>query len=79
VVVAEQKGARLQLSVADPKQQQATLELTVARPVGALLSASPGVTVLATAPQLRLRIDTARAAGSGYSATFALPLVSTSK
>jgi len=78
-VVVEQKGARLQLSVADPTQQQATLELTVARPVGALLSASPGVTVLATAPQLRLRIDTARAAGSGYSATFALPLVSTSK
>jgi hyaluronate lyase len=79
VVVAEQKGARLHLSVADPTQQQATLELTVARPVGVLLSASPGVTVLATAPQLRLRIDTAHAAGSGCSATFALPLVSATK
>jgi hypothetical protein len=33
----------------------------------------------ASAPQLRLRIDTMRAAGSGFSATFALPLVSTSK
>jgi hyaluronate lyase len=33
-VVVEQNGARLQLSVADPTQQQAALELTVARPVG---------------------------------------------
>lgn len=78
VVLAESAG-QVRLSVADPTQQQATLELTVARPVGALLSASLGVTVLASAPQLRLRIDTAHAAGSGYSATFALPLVSAGK
>ncbi|MTV40973.1 polysaccharide lyase 8 family protein [Duganella radicis] len=79
VVVAEAgadawAGGQLRISAADPTQKQQAVELTVARPVGALLSASPGVTVLATAPRLRLRIDTARAAGSGHSATFALPL-----
>lgn len=74
VVVAEHDG-RLNVSVADPTQQQAALELTVARATGPVLSAAPGVTVLATAPQLRLRIDTARAAGAGFAASFA-PLVS---
>lgn len=73
-VVLVEEGGRLHLTAADPTQNQQTVELTVARPVGALLTASAGVTVLATAPQLRLRIDTERAAGSGYSATFALPL-----
>ncbi|RZT11323.1 hyaluronate lyase [Duganella sp. CF402] len=78
-VVLAEEGGRLRLSAADPTQSQAAIELTVARPVGAVLSAVPGVTVLQTMPQLRLRIDTARAAGSGYTATFALPLVSGSK
>jgi hyaluronate lyase len=78
-VVLTEEGGRLRLSAADPTQSQAAIELTVARSVGAVLSAAPGVTVLQTAPQLRLRIDTARAAGSGYTATFALPLVSGSK
>ena len=78
VVLAEQ-GGHLRLSAADPTQSQAALELTVMRPVGAVLSAAPGVTVLQTTPQLRLRIDTARAAGSGYTVTFALPLVSGDK
>ncbi|MYM23802.1 hypothetical protein GTP46_14200 [Duganella sp. FT135W] len=75
-VVLMEEGSWLHVSAADPTQSQATLELTVARATGPVLTATPGVTVLATAPQLRLRINTAGAAGSGYSATFALPLVS---
>jgi hyaluronate lyase len=78
-VVLAEDGGQLRLSVSDPTQQQQAIELTVARPVSAMLTAAPGVTVLQTAPQLRLRIATARAAGSGYAATFALPLVSGSK
>lgn len=78
-VVLVEEGGRLILSAADPTQKQPAIELAVARPVGAVLSAAPGVTVLQTAPQLRLRIDTARAAGSGSTATFALPLVSGGK
>jgi hyaluronate lyase len=72
VVVAEE-GGRLRLSVADPTQLLDSLELTVARPVSAALSADPGVTVLSSAPRLRLRIDTAQAAGRSYAAEFSLP------
>jgi len=71
-VVLAEKGGRLRLSVADPTQEQQSLELTVMRPVQSLLSATPGVTVLATAPQLKLRIATAHAAGSAFQAEFAL-------
>lgn len=71
-VVLAQQGGRLRLSVADPTQQQQTLELSLAQPVAGIVAAVPGVTVLSTAPQLRLRIDTARAAGSGFSAEFSL-------
>lgn len=78
LVLAEADG-RLSLSAADPTQKQAAIDITVARAVGPMLSAAPGVTVLQSAPQLRLRIDVARAAGSGYTATFALPLVSGGK
>ncbi|HEX8603920.1 MAG TPA: polysaccharide lyase 8 family protein [Pseudoduganella sp.] len=71
-VVLAEEGGRLRLSVADPTQRQTTLELSIARPVAATLSAGPGVTVLATAPRLRLRIDTARAAGRAFAASFAV-------
>lgn len=72
VVLVERDG-RLLLSVADPTQRQQALEVMVARPVAATLSAAAGVTVLATAPQLRLRIDTAGAAGRTFLAEFSLP------
>jgi hyaluronate lyase len=72
VVVAEE-GGQLRLSVAEPTQRQGSVELTLARPVAATLSADPAIAVLATAPRLRLRIDTAKGAGRGYAAVFSLP------
>jgi hyaluronate lyase len=72
VLLAEQNG-RLRLSLADPTQGQATLELTVARPVAGVITLGPGMTLLASAPHLRLRIETAGAAGSSFHAEFSLP------
>ena len=60
----------LQLAVADPTQQGKQLELTLAQPVGPLLSADPGVEVLETAPRLRLRLHTADLAGASLHAAF---------
>lgn len=78
-LVLTEDGKNLRLSAADPTQNQQSLELSIARPVAAVLSIPAGVTVLATTPQLRLRIDTRQAAGASYSATFALPLVAEGK
>jgi hyaluronate lyase len=70
-VVVESAAQRLRLVVAEPTQRESSLELALSQPVGTLLSASAGVTVLQTAPWLRLRIDTARAAGSAFQVEFA--------
>ncbi|MCS0657145.1 polysaccharide lyase family 8 super-sandwich domain-containing protein [Massilia terrae] len=58
------------IAVADPTQGQDTLDITLEQPVGALQQADPGVTVLATAPRLRLRIATKGAAGATFGASF---------
>jgi hyaluronate lyase len=72
VLVTEAAG-QLRVDVADPTQHQATLEVCLLRPAGALLAASPGLTVVRTAPDLVLRIATAGAAGAGFHAEFAPP------
>ena len=71
-VVLEEEGGHLRLSVADPTRGQQAWELTVARPVQALLTASPGISVLETTPKLKLRIAAAHAAGGSLAAEFAL-------
>ncbi len=65
IAVAEE-GGKLRVSVADPTQGQAMLELRLRRPVRKVLAASPGVTVVQVAPQLLVRIDTAAAAGASF-------------
>ncbi|MES2148957.1 MAG: polysaccharide lyase 8 family protein [Pseudomonadota bacterium] len=70
-VLVQERGGRLHVVVADPTEQQEVLVLSLAQPVGALLAAGPGVTVLETAPHLRLQIDTRAAAGASFEAQFA--------
>lgn len=72
-VVLEQKGRSLRLAVAEPTQGEAVLEVALRQQATAVGKLSPGVTVLALAPQLRLRIDTAAAAGATFLAEFTLP------
>ncbi|WP_195763769.1 polysaccharide lyase 8 family protein [Pseudoduganella rivuli] len=69
-VVVTSSGGKLRLTVADPTQQQAMLEIRLLRSPGKLLSASPGVTLLESGPELQLRFDTAGAAGAGFDAEF---------
>src|SRR5262249_34896835 len=69
-VVVARHGSELQLAVAEPTQREAVLELALAQPVAAVLQLPPGVEVLAMAPQLRLRIDTSKAAGTAFMAAF---------
>lgn len=71
-VVVERSAGRLRIAVAEPTQGESAIELELAQAAGRLLRASPGVTVLQTAPRLRLRIDTWGAAGSGFEAEFGL-------
>ena len=72
-LVVEQTPGRLRLAVAEPTQQETVIELELAQATGALLGASPGITVLRTAPRLVLRIDTAQSAGRSFEAEFATP------
>lgn len=71
-VVAVRSGKHLRLVIAEPTQRAAALEVALAQPVAAVGKLAPGVTVLQQAPQLRLRIDTAGAAGAGFEAEFTL-------
>jgi len=72
-VVLRQAGGQLELALADPARAGGVLELQLAQPVAALLEASPGVSVLALAPTLRLRIALDGTAGATLGARFRLP------
>lgn len=74
-LLIERRGERMKLVVAEPTQKEAALELTVEQPVLSVGPLGAGVTVLATAPALRLRVDTAGAAGAPFTAEFILPAV----
>ncbi len=71
-VVLTRADGQLRVAVADPTQQQSALELTINQAAGKVIASSPGVTVLATAPQLRLKIDTANSQGATFQASFTL-------
>ncbi|WP_422015320.1 polysaccharide lyase 8 family protein [Roseateles sp.] len=72
-LLIQRSGDRMTLTVAEPTQQEAAVELTFEQPVLSVGPLSAGVTVLATAPKLRLRVDTAGAAGASFTAEFILP------
>lgn len=72
-LLVQRSGERMTLTVAEPTQRQAGLVVTFEHPVASVGQLSAGVTVLATAPKLRLRVDTAGAAGSSFTAEFRLP------
>ena len=61
---------KLELAVVEPTQGVAALELRVDRAVKGVVSLPPGMTVIEQAPQLRLRIETAGAAGASFRAEF---------
>lgn len=69
-VVVHADSKQLRIVVAEPTQREQVLELTVGEAVGAVVSLSDGVTVLQSAPVLKLRIDTAKAGGAGFHASF---------
>lgn len=69
-VVVTRIGRQLQLAVAEPTQHEGVLEVVIEEAVEAVGKLSPGVTVLAKSPQLRLRIETAGAAGASFQAEF---------
>ena len=71
VIVCE-TGGRLVVAAADPTQEGEFLEVTVDRSAGELLAKDARVTVLETAPRLRLLIDTAGARGASAEAAFQL-------
>lgn len=60
------------VAAADPTQEGEFLEVTVDRSAGELLAKDARVTVLETAPRLRLLIDTAGARGASAEAAFQL-------
>lgn len=69
-VVAITAGDKLRLAIADPTQLAPTLDISINHTVKKVVSLAPGITVLQQAPQLRLRIDTAGAAGASFVAEF---------
>lgn len=71
-LVAKTGDSKLQLSVAEPTQHAAALELRFNQAVKKVVSLAPGMTVIERSPQLRLRIDTTAAAGSSFKAEFSL-------
>jgi hyaluronate lyase len=71
-VLVALRGRRMQLAVAAPTQDDAVLEVGFGQAVASVGKLAPGMTVLATTPQLRLRIDTAGAAGASFTGEFEL-------
>ncbi|MBV8035139.1 polysaccharide lyase 8 family protein [Roseateles sp.] len=72
-LLIQRSGDRMKVVVAEPTQREAALELTLEQPVISVGQMDAGVTVLATAPKLRLRVNTAGAAGASFAAEFILP------
>jgi hyaluronate lyase len=71
-IVLASDGKHMQLAVAEPSQAAQMLVVEVRQPVAAVVRLAPGVTVLEQAPVLRLRIDTAGAAGASFRSEFVL-------
>jgi len=71
-LVTKTGGGKLQISIAEPTQRAAALELRFNQAVKDVVSLAPGLTVVEKAPRLRLRADTTAAAGASFSAEFSL-------
>lgn len=72
-VVTRRKDGKLSVAVCDPTQQlTGPVTVTVDGAVSRVTSTDPGVTVLATSPDLRLSVDVAGAAGRTFVARFSL-------
>jgi hyaluronate lyase len=70
-VVTRRKDGTLSVAVSDPTQQlTGTVTVTVDGDVSAVTSADPGVTVLATTPDVRLSVAVGGAAGKTFVARF---------
>ncbi|CAG7646179.1 polysaccharide lyase 8 family protein [Actinacidiphila bryophytorum] len=70
-VVTRRADGKVGVAVSDPTQQlTGTVIVTVDGAVSAVTSADPGVTVLATTPNLRLAVDVGGAAGRTFTARF---------
>ncbi|BBA98169.1 putative polysaccharide lyase [Actinacidiphila reveromycinica] len=72
-VVTQRKDGTLSVAVCDPTQRlTGTVTVTVDGAVSAVTSADPGVTVLATTPDVRLAVAVGGAAGKSFVARFAV-------
>ncbi|NUQ96525.1 MAG: polysaccharide lyase 8 family protein [Streptomyces sp.] len=70
-VVTRRNNGTLSVAVCDPTQQlTGSVTVTVDGPVSGVTSADPGITVLATTPDLRLSVAVAGAAGKTFVARF---------
>ncbi|UUN30624.1 polysaccharide lyase 8 family protein [Streptomyces sp. FIT100] len=71
-VMARTSGSTGTLCVANPTRNAASLDITWNRPVSAVISTDPTVTVLSTGSSLQLRIDTSAANGATHKITVSL-------
>jgi hyaluronate lyase len=70
-VVTQRKDGTLSVAVSDPTQQlTGSVTVTVDGAVSATTSTDPGITVLATTPNLRLSVAVGAAAGKSFVARF---------
>ncbi|WP_329366400.1 polysaccharide lyase 8 family protein [Streptomyces sp. NBC_00669] len=70
-VITQRKDGTLSVAVCDPTQQlTGTVTVTVDGAVSAVVSADPGITVLATTPNVRLAVAVGGAAGKSFVARF---------
>ncbi|MEU9999362.1 polysaccharide lyase 8 family protein [Streptomyces sp. NPDC050848] len=71
-VMTRESGATATLRVANPTKTATSLDITWNRPVAAVLSKDPSVTVLSTGASLQLRIDTSAKTGATHTVTVTL-------
>ncbi len=71
-VLLRKNGNTATVCLSDPRQNQGDITLTYNKPVSAVTSTDPGVTVVSTGASLVLRFATAGSAGKTFKATFTL-------
>ncbi|TFW16805.1 polysaccharide lyase family 8 super-sandwich domain-containing protein [Duganella callida] len=78
VMVMQQNGTDLQISVADPTQANtAGINVEINRSAGALVMADPGVTIVQLSPTIKFKVATSGSAGKSYAARFTLNTIKT--
>lgn len=71
-VLLRRSGDTASLCLSDPRQDQGDITVTYTKPVLAVTSSDPGVTVVSTGASLVLRVAVAGSAGRTFKATFTL-------